>query len=350
MTVTNTDGCSASEEVDVVLGSAPEFNISSMAPSCSYTSDGSAVVNIPGAEVNYAILWSDGSSDFENNNLQPGSYCATISDPNGCEAENCVDILAPLPILPNINTQDNLCFGDQNGQITLQPSGGMGPYLFSIDGGAFSTSDNFTGLVAGGYQVAVQDVNGCTIEELIQINEPIQLNVDLGPDLTIQLGDSVGLEAVTTYPVDSFLWRYDEPLNCLNCPNPNLRPLNSGDYAVQVIDENGCIAEDQLQIFVQKDRRIYIPNVFSPNGDGTNDIFYIYGGNDVTTVKSLQLFSRWGESIMTLTDFLPNDPNYGWDGSFKGSPAGQAVYVYYAEVEFLDGETLLFKGDVTLVR
>lgn len=350
VTVTTADGCSGSETVDVVLGSPPAFNIDAFPTSCSYSTDGSANVEIAGPDENYSILWNNGASGANIDNLSPGQYCATISDPNGCEAENCIEITTPAAIVPNIQSVDNLCFGDRNGQIGLNPAGGMGPYLYALDETTFSTTSDFAGLPAGSYTIAVQDVNGCIVEEQVVISEPIELLVDLGPDLEVQLGDSITLDAVTTYPVDSFQWQNLLGFDCTNCPNPNLRPLNTANYPVQVVDENGCVAEDELTIYVRKDRRVYIPNAFSPNGDGTNDIFYIFGGNDVTRVKSLQLFSRWGELMMTLTDFDPNDPQYGWDGSFRGSPAGQAVYVYHAEVEFLDGETLFFKGDVNLIR
>ncbi|MCC6725403.1 MAG: gliding motility-associated C-terminal domain-containing protein, partial [Saprospiraceae bacterium] len=90
---------------------------------------------------------------------------------------------------------------------------------------------------------------------------------------------------------------------------------------------------------------------FSPNGDGINDVFMIFSdGKSVKSVNSLKVFSRWGESVFELFDFPPDDYNYGWNGNYRGELLDVAVFVYYAEVEYIDGKKQLLKGDVTLVR
>jgi gliding motility-associated-like protein len=95
---------------------------------------------------------------------------------------------------------------------------------------------------------------------------------------------------------------------------------------------------------------VYIPNVFSPNGDGINDFFTIYGNKDVEQVLEMRIFDRWGNFVYANNRFPPNEENYGWDGAFKNIAMNPAVFAYWAHVQFTDGSVAFYKGDVTLVR
>lgn len=99
---------------------------------------------------------------------------------------------------------------------------------------------------------------------------------------------------------------------------------------------------------------VYIPNVFTPNNDGKNDYFTVYGGVNVKRINNLKIFDRWGEMVFDKDNFPPNLEIEGWDGSIKhkdnSTPFNTAVFVYSAEVEFINGEKETFKGDVTLIR
>jgi len=107
-------------------------------------------------------------------------------------------------------------------------------------------------------------------------------------------------------------------------------------------------------------RRVYVPNIFSPNGDGLNDLFTIFTSTDALSVNTLQIFDRWGERVyQSPTNFIPNidtggtpsgQINHGWDGTINGQIAPNAVYVYMAEITFIDGKTEVFTGDLTLSR
>ena len=107
-----------------------------------------------------------------------------------------------------------------------------------------------------------------------------------------------------------------------------------------------CIRDST--IFVEKNRDVYFPNVFTPNNDGSNDIFFPQSDDIVENIKTFQVYSRWGEVVYEVTDVMPNDISIGWDGTFKGQKLNPAVFVYYAEVEFIDGVTIIFKGDVAI--
>ncbi|MEM9919870.1 MAG: T9SS type B sorting domain-containing protein [Bacteroidota bacterium] len=129
-----------------------------------------------------------------------------------------------------------------------------------------------------------------------------------------------------------------------------LLPLVSSTYAVEITDGNGCQAADELQIRLIKEREVYFPNVFTPNGDGLNERFYPQAGRDVSSIRYLRIFDRWGALIYEIYNFQPNDPAAGWDGFFKSQLLDPNVFVYMAEVEFIDGYRSVFSGDVALVR
>ena len=119
---------------------------------------------------------------------------------------------------------------------------------------------------------------------------------------------------------------------------------------VAVRDSNGCVAEDDIFIFVNRKRNVYIPSAFSPNEDGKNDRFHVFGDETVVNIRSFLIFNRWGEPVYEGYNLPPNDPAYGWDGNFREQPMNPAVFAYVAEIEFSDGDVELFYGDVTLAR
>ncbi len=116
------------------------------------------------------------------------------------------------------------------------------------------------------------------------------------------------------------------------------------------MDTNLCEASDEILVRVKKDRLVYIPNVFSPNEDGQNDIFYIFGGDGVERIDLFRIYDRWGEVVFSATNFDPNDEDFGWDGKLRGEPMNPAVFVYHATVTFIDGFVIEYTGDITLVR
>jgi gliding motility-associated-like protein len=140
-------------------------------------------------------------------------------------------------------------------------------------------------------------------------------------------------------------------IGCLDCPRPVVQPIETIQHVFTAVDSiTGCVRSDSVWLYVDKVREVYIPNAFSPNFDGVNDIFMIYAGPGVLQINSFKIFDRWGELIIQLNNFSPNDRHYGWNGTFKGQDMNNAVFVYVAEILFIDGEELLYAGDVTLIK
>lgn len=321
----------------------------------------SANVSAPGV---YTYQWSTLNGNIQNgaNSTNPtvtqaGVYSVLVTNAdNGCTStQNVTVVVDPsAPSAAFTTVKDVNCFGDTNGSVRVDSvAGGTPPYLYSIDGGPFSSTPVFSGLEPGTFNVTIEDANGCLLTTTVQVGEPEELTVMLGDDVTIQLGETIQLsiDDVVNYPdrVETLILSPAELENSF-CDTCVLRPLNSFQYTVTVVDSNGCRASDKRVVIVRKDRLVYIPNIFNPDSDVNNNIFMIFGGQDVERIKAFQVFDRWGGKVHEYYNFLPNDVASGWDGRVRGDDANPAVFSYFAEILFIDGEVILYKGDVTLMR
>ena len=335
--------------IDISVEANPTSDFNGFGVSCTGSNDGSATATPLTGVSPYTYFWNDGSQTETISNISAGEYMVTITDANGCTASATTTITEPTAIQVNAISVSPSC-DEFNGSITLENiSGGVGPYEFSFDGSSFSQfSNNATTveLPVGNYDLTIMDANDCEISDNLSILESPELMVELGDDLVIPLGDSIQLEPQTNFTPVEIIW--SENINCENCPAAFVQPLDQTTYTVTMIDEDGCTATDFITITVEKERKVFIPNAFSPDDNGINDLFIIYGGNDVAQVNTFRIFNRWGALLFEQTDFQPNDFNYGWNGYFKNQKLSSGVYVYFAEIEFVDGEKIIYKGDVTL--
>jgi gliding motility-associated-like protein len=150
-----------------------------------------------------------------------------------------------------------------------------------------------------------------------------------------------------------FSWSPADFLSCGDCPDPLVRPWRNMNYRLQATDANGCKVQDEASVFVNVVRTVYIPNTFTPNSDGRNDRFRIRTGvKSIRSVRAFRVFDRWGELVFEAMDFDPlaERPQDGWDGTFRGRRLTPDVYFFYAEIEYIDDEVIIEKGEVLLVR
>ena len=127
-------------------------------------------------------------------------------------------------------------------------------------------------------------------------------------------------------------------------------PIITTAYSISVSDSQGCSDQDSVVVTIQKNVDIFIPNVFSPNGDGINDHLLISAASDVEEIESMEIFDRWGNLVFTAKNFLPDDPTYAWDGKMRGTEMNPGVYAYKMMARFKDGRFEFRNGDVTLIR
>ncbi len=322
--------------------------------SCAGENDGSAIAVGSGGQPPYTYFWSNNGITQENANLVAGTYSVTITDANDCADEATVTLAEPPPLEMIFTVADIDCFGQSEGFVNAEVTGGDEPYEYSINGGPFQPDNNFFGLDAGAYQITAQDANGCSTSETILINAPLPVVVELGDNIEIDIGDGTTLHAIVSVPtssLDSIIWTGLDSTECPTCLTQIVAPFITTTYSISVVSDNGCNDSDELTIFVDRKKNVFVPNAFSPNGDGLNEVFMIFAKEDiVANIRSFLVFDRWGESVFEYYNFLPNDPAFGWDGKYRDEPMNPQVLVWFAEIEFIDGEVRLLEGDVTIVR
>jgi gliding motility-associated-like protein len=290
---------------------------------------------------------------------EPGVFTLRVTNTElGCSSVDNVNVTASNEIpVPEISTQNISCFGKDDGEAFISNVvGGSEPYLFSIDNQPFTIDRHFGLLVPGDHELVVIDAGGCEDTVIFSIEEPIPLSVNLElsleADNTVKLGEPVYLHANVSLPPGSLTridWSPDEILSCDSCLSPVAHPVENTRFFVTV-GSGECEASAEAMVFVKKDDPIYVPNAFSPNGDGINDLFVIYAGGAVSQIKTFLIFDRWGETVFKGVNFEPNNPYFGWDGMHRGAKMTPAVFTWFAEVELEDGTVKTFDGDLTLVR
>ena len=286
----------------------------------------------------------------------PGTYQLTIINTiTGCE--NMDEVVVTENILTDFDfeKQDPTCLNPNGSLVFTEVLGGAVPFTYSLDNGqTFSTQATFSNLQSDVYDLVVQDANGCTLTDVASLAEPPAIEVFLEAQVVLDLGDSYQLNAQTSLPdneIELVEWTPDTSLSCNDCLSPIATPLQQTHYSVTVTSIDGCTATATTALFVRKNVDIYVPNAFSPNGDGTNDRLLVYAGRTgIAKINAFRIFSRWGESVFEQYNFPPNDPQFGWNGKHKEQPMDPAVFVWMAEVELVDGSKRLLKGDVTLIR
>ncbi len=192
---------------------------------------------------------------------------------------------------------------------------------------------------------------GCDTLVTVQVTGFPPLAVDLPPDTTLRIGDNLVLNAtVLGSGALSIIWMPAEGLSCTDCFDPAAAPLATTLYTLLVADANGCRAQDSIQVTVDPSCVIIIPNAFTPNGDGINDWFYPKTDPCVSMIRRWMVVNRWGDVVFERKNFEPNDPGLGWDGRWKGRDFPSDILIWYAELEYYDGQIAVKKGDVALLR
>jgi gliding motility-associated-like protein len=168
--------------------------------------------------------------------------------------------------------------------------------------------------------------------------------------ITIISGASTQLNMTYTGAIASYNWIPVQRLDCADCPYPMANPQFTTNYVVQVQDRYGCrgLGEITVQV-VCNGQNFFIPNTFSPNGDGSNDVFYPRG-TGLFRIKAFRIFNRWGQVVFEKREFPVNDPGHGWDGRYRGQKPMADVYVYQVELLCANGELVKYSGNIALIQ
>lgn len=263
-----------------------------------------------------------------------------------------IDYFSDLELGIEVSQPD--CFSEGLGFINVSGLGGVLPYLYSINGSSFGEQASFQELGTGTYEISIQDFEGCIETDFVVINNITTVSVELGEDLTINQGDSESLVPILNISSDSLSyidWVSTGTVDCQSCLIQNIYPIITTTYSIEVVNTYGCFASDQLTVFVNPDREVHAPNIISINGDGVNDVFYLFSREGtVKNIISMSIFDRWGNNVWNQKNISPNDKTSGWDGIYNSEYVESGVFVWMAEIEFIDNERLQIVGDITVIR
>lgn len=373
ITITDDNNCVATQDVEITQPDAPLTasidldNTNGVV--CQGDADGMITVLVEGGNIgdlNYT--WTDNVSTVNSAaGLAPNNYIIIVTDSKDCEASTDFLVEEPEPISAQIDFDPIQCFGFQTGIRIISPIGGNGnDYSFSVDNSPARPSNESISDFGGEKLISLFDATGCRVDTMVTIPQPRELLVDFAENLVeVDLGGEIPIKVLIDgdASVTEIFWTQDggevndSVFTCIGvlCDNPTVNPLNNTQFTAFVTDANGCMSEATIQVDVDKNRNVYIPNVFAPNNAGfdTNDQFGVFTGSGVSKINYAKVFNRWG----TMVADIPETRVQGigevvqvWDGFLKGQKANQGTYIYLIEIEFIDGQKLLYRGDVALLR
>lgn len=278
------------------------------------------------------------------------TYVVQGTNSYGCIGTDSIRVQVIRPGTVFTSAHDTLCIG---GSVQLSASG---TEFFTWSPTSGLSDPNIPNPVARPsvttvYTVTGYDRKNCfraiSTTRVMVYNYP---SVFAGSDASIRSGGSLRLSPVTSADVTAFQWTPAAGLSCTGCANPFASPKITSTYKLTASNPGRCSSSDEVKIIVLCEaQNIFMPNTFSPNGDGINEVFYPRGSG-VRGIRALRIFNRWGELVFQRQDISPNDPSAGWDGRFKGRMLPPDVYVYFVDVICDNQGMVTRKGDVALIR
>lgn len=331
-----------------------------VSPLCSDPMSGAITANISGQMGNVNYSWSDSNlGGNENFDIAAGIYSLTVSDESACVDSARLEILeADVPDIDLELIESGSC--DAGGAVRINSiSGGTPPYTFSLDPSvAPQPLEGFpfvlNGLAPGNLNLVIEDQLGCQVITLLPVpsgNDGSNLILDLGFDTDVQRGQGVLIDPIINFLPVSVSWTPETFVENPNAISTTIRPARTTLYIATATDENGCAISDSILIRVADEELAFVPSAFSPNEDGVNDIFRLFPRPEVSEIRTLRIFDRWGKMVYIAESISSDNDAIGWNGLLPNrQKAADGVYLYFAEVLDQAGNEQLIKGSVTLIR
>ncbi|OJW77572.1 MAG: hypothetical protein BGO69_11745 [Bacteroidetes bacterium 46-16] len=319
-------------------------------PTCEGYADGTVTLGATGGTPPY--MYSADNSNFDNTTVFPGlpegTYTFYVTDSNNCHHDTTLTLTGyPHILLEDAVITPTKCYGSSDGSIEVNASGGVQPYYYQVDGDPQpATSNNlFTEVNAGTHTITVTDSNNCRKSGTVQVHEPDSITIVLNVTLNNCAGteDKGVISAEVTGGTSPYTYAWS---NDISGPElTSIGNLANGAYRLTIYDSNNCMQHADTEMTSGECCMPYVPNAFTPNGDGKNDIFRpVFKGN--MKLIMFQVFNRFGEMV-----YQTDKPGQGWDGIYKGALSDMDTYFFH--MKYICGEDnkeLYLKGDVTLIR
>jgi gliding motility-associated-like protein len=344
--LTDANGCSGQTSVTVGTNTFFPIQVNTTSDYCG-KNIGSAIAH-PNANPPYQYQWNTAPPQFTQSvtNLAAGNYTVVVTDGFNPNCKDSVKVvIGNLPSL-SIQTSTTPTYCDKNyGSATATPVG-YAPYHYQWSAMSGDTNQTITGLTAGNYMVQVSDLYNCTATATVVV---VNQNDIFASTFNVQPGGSIySLTPVTISVLPNAGWTL---IDGYLSDGTSLALVTdhtfeeSGDYTANYYftSNHGCIDTVAYDIHVIDYSTLYIPNTFSPNNDGRNDLFKAEG----TFIDSFEMYiyDRWDNLVIRLDDITK-----GWNGKQKGQDAPIDVYVYKGSATDVSGKQINFKGQINLIR
>ncbi|NDB35141.1 MAG: hypothetical protein EB023_07295, partial [Flavobacteriia bacterium] len=356
--ITDANNCVASAQIIVTQPAAALTGSISQNPiTCYGVNDGQLTASGAGGTAPYNYVWTPtGQTGSISSLLGPGNYFVTITDANGCTAVVNDVLTSPAPFIASFTVSDNIVCIPSTVTFTNGSVGAFSSVLWTLSNGTsftsnqFSTTFNTIGCVD--VTLLLTNANGCTADTTITnavcvVPGPTASFTTVTPEIDFITGE---LEFVnTSQNYTGSIWQFgDGNSSIVDNPLHTYPPYTVGNYNVSLVvyDANGCT--DTVTGVVESNDvvRLTVPNAFTPNGDGLNDVFTPIISN-LTLVKyyKFEVYNRWGQIV-----YESDDPGAGWDGKYKGKLAQFGTYSWKVSYDVTDQGSTNANGHVTLVK
>jgi len=289
---------------------------------------------------------ASGSTPSPQSYTTPGTYTVTLAvlSTEGCEDSISKSIV--IHDLPQVMAWADtfICEGGQAFINSTNVSGWSYEWHPSGTGQTNSVTVSPTGPTS--YFVVVTDANGC-VDSSGTVTVTIQTmpSIMAWPDTVILLADSAQIHFSADQTVTNISWAPDYNITCMDCPDPIVFPRTTTEYKVTAFDTVGCFElTAYVLIEVIEDLTIAVPDAFTPNGDGVNDLIQVRGWG-IEELLTWRIYNRWGEMVFETTDL-----HQGWDGVYRGQTQNADTYSWYAKARSYNGLVKEEKGSFSLVR
>jgi len=332
-TVKDNNGCIGTVSVTLVNSSGLTVTATSTNPACA--TPGSATANPSGGTAPYTYLWNDGQTNQIATGLTAGSYTCVVQDNNGCNGSVSVTLVNSSTFTSTATTVDPTC--STTGSITAVPSGGTPPYTYAWNNG--QTSQQAINLTTGTYSCTITDNTGCSSTASATLVSSGSLTLNACCNDTLKQGDTVHL---SVSGANTYAWDPPTALSCSDCPDPAASPTVTTTYTVTGTS-SACQGIATLTLFVEPTLcGDFIPDAFSPNGDGLNDTFGPKGACMVS--YTMYIFDRWGTRLFSTNTSQP------WNGTINGNVAQEDIYIYQINTIDIFQQVHYYVGKVAVIK
>ncbi len=298
------------------------------------------------------------SSNIKDKKLKAASigiYSLNVLDvKNGCQKSGDINIIKD-PEEPKdiqLDIKDISCFGEKNGELNISTViGGYAPYFYTLNQKNVGIKN--INLEKGDYTIEVKDKYDCTFKKSFTISEPPLFGVETPLEITIELSETANLTFSANYPdseITSVIWKNSKGEIIGEDFDLQYSPILNETVELTVTTIKGCTASSRINIKVENEVKLFIPNIFSPNNDGINDKLTLFKNRIPITLNQYAIFDRYGNKVYYNSSNHFNENSEGWDGTMNGKPVESGVYILIIDyIDFL-GNRQIFKKDITVMR